>query len=125
MPRKIRSAAVIGAGVMGGGIAVLLAAAGVKTMLLDIVTFDLKPDKQNDPDARNRISKAGLDAVPQENGTFKRETFLQDFDDGIREATTLEGLASLRPAFAANGSVTAGNSSQMTDGAAALFERCE
>jgi acetyl-CoA acyltransferase len=57
--------------------------------------------------------------VPQEDGTFKRETFLQDFDDGIREATTLEGLASLRPAFAANGSVTAGNSSQMTDGAAA------
>jgi len=57
--------------------------------------------------------------VPQEDGTFKRETFLQDFDDGIREATTLEGLASLQPAFAAGGSVTAGNSSQMTDGAAA------
>ena len=57
--------------------------------------------------------------VPQEDGTFKRETFLQDFDDGIRENTTLEGLGSLRPAFAAGGSVTAGNSSQMTDGAAA------
>jgi len=57
--------------------------------------------------------------VAQEDGTFKRETFLQDFDDGIREATTLEGLAGLRPAFAAGGSVTAGNSSQMTDGAAA------
>ncbi|MDJ0815091.1 MAG: thiolase family protein [Desulfobacterales bacterium] len=54
-----------------------------------------------------------------EDGVFKRETFLQDFDDGIREDTTLEGLSSLRPAFAANGSVTAGNSSQMTDGAAA------
>ena len=54
-----------------------------------------------------------------EDGIFKRETFLQDFDDGIREDTTLEGLSSLRPAFAANGSVTAGNSSQMTDGAAA------
>jgi len=56
--------------------------------------------------------------VTREDGTFKRETFLQDFDDGIRETTTLEGLANLRPAFAANGSVTAGNSSQMTDGAA-------
>ena len=54
----------------------------------------------------------------REDGTFKREIFLQDFDDGIRETTTLEGLANLRPAFAANGSVTAGNSSQMTDGAA-------
>jgi acetyl-CoA acyltransferase len=57
--------------------------------------------------------------VTREDGTFKRETFLQDFDDGIRENTTLEGLSNLRPAFAANGSVTAGNSSQMTDGAAA------
>jgi len=56
--------------------------------------------------------------VTREDGTFKRETFLQDFDDGIRENTTLEGLSNLRPAFAANGSVTAGNSSQMTDGAA-------
>lgn len=56
--------------------------------------------------------------VTQSNGTYKRETFLQDFDDGIRENTTIEGLANLRPAFAANGSVTAGNSSQMTDGAA-------
>jgi acetyl-CoA acyltransferase len=59
--------------------------------------------------------------VPRADGTFKRETFLQDFDDGIREGTTLEGLGSLRPAFAANGSVTAGNSSQMTDGAAAAI----
>jgi acetyl-CoA acyltransferase len=57
--------------------------------------------------------------IPREDGTFKRETFLQDFDDGIRENTTLEGLGNLRPAFAAGGSVTAGNSSQMTDGAAA------
>jgi 3-hydroxyacyl-CoA dehydrogenase len=43
MRRKIRTAAVIGSGVMGGGIAALLAAAGVKTLLLDIVPFDLKP----------------------------------------------------------------------------------
>jgi acetyl-CoA acyltransferase len=57
--------------------------------------------------------------VPREDGTFQRETFLQDFDDGIRENTTIEGLGNLRPAFAVNGSVTAGNSSQMTDGAAA------
>ncbi len=59
--------------------------------------------------------------VKQADGTFKKETFLQDFDDGIRESTTREGLAGLRPVFAANGSVTAGNSSQMTDGAAATI----
>jgi acetyl-CoA acyltransferase len=57
--------------------------------------------------------------IQQEDGTYQKETFSQDFDDGIREDTTLEGLAGLNPAFAAGGSVTAGNSSQMTDGAAA------
>ncbi len=63
MNRKIRKAAVIGSGVMGGGIAALLAGAGVKTLLLDIVPFDLKDDKKKDPQARNNIAKAGLDAV--------------------------------------------------------------
>ena len=63
MRRKIRTAAVIGSGVMGGGIAALLAAAGVRTLLLDIVPFDLKEEEKGDPAARNRIAKAGLDAV--------------------------------------------------------------
>lgn len=56
--------------------------------------------------------------VLAENGTYRKETFLQSVDDGVRESTTLEGLAKLPAVFAANGSVTAGNSSQMTDGAA-------
>jgi len=42
-------------------------------------------------------------------------------DDGAREDTTYEGLAKLKPVFKLNGSVTAGNSSQMTDGAAACL----
>ena len=63
MIRKIKKAAVIGSGVMGGGIAALLASAGVKTLLLDIVPFDLKDDEKNDPAARNRIVKAGLDGI--------------------------------------------------------------
>lgn len=41
-------------------------------------------------------------------------------DDGIREATTVESLGKLRPAFAKEGTITAGNSSQITDGAAAV-----
>ncbi len=41
-------------------------------------------------------------------------------DDGIRSATPLEKLASLKPAFATDGTITAANSSQLTDGAAAL-----
>jgi len=63
MVRKIRQAAVIGSGVMGGGIAALLAGAGIRTFLLDIVPFDLKEEEKDDPVARNRIVKAGLDSV--------------------------------------------------------------
>jgi acetyl-CoA acyltransferase len=59
--------------------------------------------------------------VAQADGTYRRETFLQEADDGVRATTTVEGLAGLRPVFAANGSVTAGNSSQTTDGAAATI----
>ena len=57
--------------------------------------------------------------LKQEDGTYKKVTFLVDRDDGIRPDTTLEALAKLNPVFAAGGSVTAGNSSQTTDGAAA------
>jgi acetyl-CoA acyltransferase len=53
------------------------------------------------------------------NGTYKKETFLVDYDDGIRPTTTMKDLAKLNPVFAAGGTVTAGNSSQTTDGAAA------
>ncbi len=63
MVRKIRKAAVIGSGIMGGGIAALLAGAGVKVLLLDIVPFDLKEDEKKDAAARNRIVKTGLDAA--------------------------------------------------------------
>ena len=41
-----------------------------------------------------------------------------DRDDGIREGTSVEGLGKLKPAFKKGGATTAGNSSQVTDGAA-------
>jgi 3-hydroxyacyl-CoA dehydrogenase len=63
MPRKIKSAAVIGSGIMGGGIAALLAGAGIRTLLLDIVPPNLTAEEKKDPPARNRIVKAGLDAA--------------------------------------------------------------
>ena len=44
-----------------------------------------------------------------------------DADDGVRKETTLESLGRLKPVFAAKGTVTAGNCSQMTDGAAATL----
>jgi 3-hydroxyacyl-CoA dehydrogenase len=48
---------------MGGGIAALLASAGVRTVMLDIVPPDLKDEQKRDPRARNRIAKQGLDNV--------------------------------------------------------------
>ncbi|MFO1284144.1 MAG: acetyl-CoA C-acyltransferase [Burkholderiales bacterium] len=50
----------------------------------------------------------------------ERETTIAR-DEGPRSDTTAEGLAKLRPVFAAKGSVTAGNSSQMSDGAGAVL----
>jgi acetyl-CoA acyltransferase len=47
-----------------------------------------------------------------------REAVVFDTDDGVRWPTTVADLGKLKPAFKAGGSVTAGNSSQMTDGAA-------
>jgi len=53
-----------------------------------------------------------------ESGKKKTKEFIVDTDEGIRADTSLEGLAKLKPVFALNGSVTAGNSSQTSDGAA-------
>ncbi|MGI3781621.1 MAG: acetyl-CoA C-acyltransferase [Janthinobacterium lividum] len=50
----------------------------------------------------------------------RRSTTTVDIDDGVRDDTTQEGLARLRPAFHADGTITAGNSSPITDGAAAV-----
>jgi 3-hydroxyacyl-CoA dehydrogenase len=62
MIRRIEKAAVIGSGIMGGGIAALCASAGIRTLLLDIVPFDLKDEEKNNPSARNRIVEAGIQA---------------------------------------------------------------
>ncbi|RUR72880.1 acetyl-CoA acetyltransferase PhaA [Chlorogloeopsis fritschii PCC 9212] len=71
-------------------------------------------------------------AAATERGSFKNEiasievttkkgTQIIDTDEGIRPDTSLETLTKLRPAFNKNGVLTAGNSSQISDGAAALI----
>ncbi len=57
----------------------------------------------------------------EKDGIWTKENFIQDFDDGVRGDTSVDGLKKLRPAFSSMGSVTAGNSSQTTDGAAATL----
>jgi len=53
-----------------------------------------------------------------EKGKKKKRSFTVDTDEGPRADTSLEGLAALKPAFRLGGQVTAGNSSQTSDGAA-------
>ncbi len=67
--------------------------------------------------------EAGLFAdeiVPVEIAQRRGEPIAVTEDEGIRPETTVETLAGLRPAFAPGGSITAGNASQISDGAAAV-----
>jgi acetyl-CoA acyltransferase len=56
-----------------------------------------------------------------ENGKKQTKNYTVSVDEGPRKGTSLEALAKLRPVFALDGTVTAGNSSQMSDGAAFLL----
>lgn len=72
----------------------------------------------------NGYFKAGIlpvtveEVYVDEKGKRKTRQFTVDTDEGVRADTTTEVLAQLKPAFAQNGTVTAGNSSQTSDGAA-------
>ena len=57
---------------------------------------------------------------PGNNGKPKLRKFVHKVDEGVRADTTLEALAKLKPVFKEGGTVTAGNSSQMNDAAAAV-----
>jgi acetyl-CoA acyltransferase len=63
--------------------------------------------------------------LDQASGKKKTRSYVVDTDEGPRADTSLEALARLRPVFAANGSVTAGNSSQTSDGAAFVLVMSE
>ena len=56
-----------------------------------------------------------------EKGKKQRREVVFDKDEGVRRDTSAEGLAKLKPAFHVKGTLTAGNSSQMSDGAAAAI----
>ena len=60
-----------------------------------------------------------------EKGKKQTKNYVVDTDEGVRTDTSIEGLAKLKPAFAAGGVVTAGNSSQTSDGAAFVIVMSE
>ncbi|PID24195.1 acetyl-CoA C-acetyltransferase [Sporosarcina sp. P7] len=73
----------------------------------------IKEDKFVDEIVPVEVTKRFVDA----DGKYQEKTILFEMDEGVRQGTTTEILGKLRPAFAAQGSVTAGNASQTSDGA--------
>jgi acetyl-CoA C-acetyltransferase len=75
-----------------------------------------------------RATKDGLlgeEITPVEVPQRRGDPILVTADEGIRAATTAESLAGLRPAFTPDGSITAGNASQISDGASAVVVMSE
>ncbi|MEM4700121.1 MAG: thiolase family protein [Candidatus Nezhaarchaeales archaeon] len=105
--------------------------------LTDPISGRVMGDETEDVIESWGITREELDAVAYQShvraaeatdrGYFKNEVVpidlageVLDYDEGIRRDTSLEKLSKLRPAFRPNGKLTAGNSSQISDGAAAL-----
>ncbi|MEO7960537.1 MAG: acetyl-CoA C-acyltransferase [Ginsengibacter sp.] len=80
---------------------------------------------------QNGYFKSGILPMPveeiyvDENGKKKTRNFVVDTDEGVRADTSMAALAKLKPAFATGGTVTAGNSSQTSDGAAFVIVMSE
>ncbi|HUZ60188.1 MAG TPA: acetyl-CoA C-acyltransferase [Hanamia sp.] len=79
----------------------------------------------------NGYFKSGILPMPveeiyvDENNKKQKRNFVVDTDEGVRADTSLEALAKLKPVFALGGTVTAGNSSQTSDGAAFVIVMSE
>jgi acetyl-CoA acyltransferase len=70
---------------------------------------------------QEEIVPYNLEEIRIESGTRKKTMTRFEVDEGPRKDTSLEALAGLKPAFRADGNITAGNSSQTSDGAAAVL----
>jgi acetyl-CoA acyltransferase len=77
----------------------------------------LDADKFKDETVSLQVVLEELD----EKGKKQSRVVVFDRDEGVRRDTSAEGLAKLKPAFAIKGTITAGNASQMSDGAAAAI----
>jgi len=109
--------------------------------LTDPITGELMGEETERLCTDQKVTRTELDevaylsnsraAAAEANGKFKaevapveiqvrRKPVVINHEEGIRADTTLKSLAALRPAFTADGVLTAGNSSQLSDGAAAL-----
>ncbi len=74
---------------------------------------------------KDQIAPIHIEETYLEGNTKKTRSYVVDCDEGPRADTTIEKLAKLRPVFANGGSVTAGNASQTSDGAAMVLVMSE
>jgi len=74
---------------------------------------------------KDEIVPIEVEEIYVEDNKKKSRKKIVEIDEGPRKDTSMEALAKLKPVFAANGSVTAGNSSQMSDGAAFVLVMSE
>lgn len=70
---------------------------------------------------KEEIVPLNVEETFYDHGTVQSKTFVFDTDEGVRPDTSLEALSKLRPAFKEGGTVTAGNASQTSDGAALVM----
>jgi acetyl-CoA C-acetyltransferase len=71
--------------------------------------------------AAQKEGRLADEIVPVEIAQRRGDPIVIDHDEGVRPGTTTESLAGLRPAFSKDGTITAGNASQISDGAAAVI----
>ena len=100
---------------MGAGTEAYAKAAGISRQAQD----DFAARSHQRAAAAAKDGRLAAEIVPVEVPQ-RGDPLVVDADEGVRPDTTAESLARLRPAFAAEGSITAGNASQISDGAAAV-----
>lgn len=93
--------------------------------------FSLNSHQKAERAIREGYFKTGIlpvnveEVFVDENGKKQSRTYTVDTDEGVRTDTSMEALAKLKPVFAQGGTVTAGNSSQTSDGAAFVIVMSE
>jgi acetyl-CoA C-acetyltransferase len=102
---------------MGAGTEKYAASAGIDRASQD----ELAAKSHERAAAAQKDGRFDNEIVPVEVPQRKGDPIVVDTDEGVRPETTLESLAKLRPAFDSAGNITAGNASQISDGAAAVI----
>jgi acetyl-CoA C-acetyltransferase len=102
---------------MGAGTEKYAASAGIAREPQD----ELSAKSHERASAAMKEGRFAEEIVPVEVPQRRGDPLVVDTDEGVRPGTTVESLAALRPAFDKAGNITAGNASQISDGAAAVI----